>query len=252
MALFACLSQVLGHLQFTTVSADFQGLCVWPCFLLKLVYLPSPEKYAQTHCPLNKAGSLLATYFWPCLFFCLESTLPSLSSVPVKSLFFPDSTKQAWPLHFLWIPTISSVQLLSYVQLFATPGTAACQASLSITNFWNLLKLMTIGSVMSSNHLTLCCQLLLLPSIFPSIRVFSKESVLYIKWPNIGAPASASVLPMNIQDWFPFGWTGWISLHSKGLSTVFSNTTVQKHQFFSTQPPLWSNSHIHTWLLEKP
>ena len=64
--------------------------------------------------------------------------------------------------------------------------------------------------------------------------------------------ASASVLPMNIQDWSPLGWTGLISLQSKGLSRVFSNTTVQKHQFFSAQLSLWSNSHIHTWLLEKP
>ena len=69
---------------------------------------------------------------------------------------------------------------------------------------------------------------------------------------RIGVSASASVLPMNIQDWFPLGWTGWISLQSKGLSRVFSNITVQKHQFFSTQFSLWSNSHIHTWLLEKP
>ena len=69
---------------------------------------------------------------------------------------------------------------------------------------------------------------------------------------SIGAPTLVSVLPMNIQDWFPLGLTGWISLKSKGLSRFFSNTTVQKHQFFSTQPSLWSNSHIHTWLLEKP
>ena len=69
---------------------------------------------------------------------------------------------------------------------------------------------------------------------------------------SIRALASASVLSMNIQDWFPLGWTGWISLQSNGLSRVFSNTTVQKHQFFSTQPCLWSNFHIHTWLLEKP
>ena len=94
--------------------------------------------------------------------------------------------------------------------------------------------------------------LLLLPSIFPNIRVFSSESVIYIRWPKYGASALASVLPMNIQGWFPLGWTDWISLQSKGLSKVFSNTTVQKHQFFSAQPSLWSNSHIHTWLLEKP
>ena len=69
---------------------------------------------------------------------------------------------------------------------------------------------------------------------------------------SIGVSASTSVLPMNTQDWFPLGWTGCISLQSKGFSRVFSNTTVQKHQFFSIQPSLWSNSHIHTWLLEKP
>ena len=69
---------------------------------------------------------------------------------------------------------------------------------------------------------------------------------------SIGASASASVLPMNIQDWFPLGWTGWSSLQYKGLSRVFSNTTIQKHQFFGAQLSLWSNSHIHTWLLEKP
>ena len=77
--------------------------------------------------------------------------------------------------------------------------------------------------------------LLLLLSIFPSIRVFSSESALHIRWLKIGASASASVLPMNIQEWFPLGWTGWLSLQSKGLSRVFSNTTVQKHQFFGTQ-----------------
>ena len=87
---------------------------------------------------------------------------------------------------------------------------------------------------------------LLLPLIFPSIRIFSNESALHIRWPSIGASASASVLPMNIQDWFPFGWTGWISLQSKGVSRVFSNTAVQKHQFFSTQLSLWSNFHIHS------
>ena len=88
-----------------------------------------------------------------------------------------------------------------------------------------------------------------LPSIFPSIRVFSKELAVFIKWPIIGG--SASVLPVNIQDWFPLGLTCWISLQSKGLPRVFSNTTVKKHQFFSAQLFLWSCSHIHTWLLEK-
>ena len=101
-------------------------------------------------------------------------------------------------------------------------------------------------------HLIFCCPLLLLPSIFPSISIFSNESVLRIRWLKYWGSASASVLPMIIQDWFPLGWTGWISLQSKGLSRIFSNTTVQKHQFFSSEPSLWSNSDIHIWLLEKP
>ena len=138
----------------------------------------------------------------------------------------------------------SSVQLLSCVQLFVTPWTAALQASLSITNSRSSPKPMSIELVVPSNHLILCCPLLLLPSIFPSIRVSSNESVLCIRWPNIGISASTSVLPMNTQDWSPLGWTGWISLQSKGLSRVFSNTAVQKHQFFSAQLSLWSNSHV--------
>ena len=127
----------------------------------------------------------------------------------------------------------------------------ACQASLSITNSWSSPKLMSIESVMPSNHLMLCHPLLLLPSIFPSIRVFPMSQFFASGSQSIVVSASSSVLPMNIQDLFSLGWTGWISLQSKGFSRIFSNTTVQKHQFFSVQPSLWSNSHIHTWLLEK-
>ena len=125
---------------------------------------------------------------------------------------------------------ISSVQSLSHVWLFPTLWTAARQASLSITNSQSLLKLMSIKPVMPSNHLILCHPLLLLPLIFSSIRVFSNESTLHIRWPkqSIEVSASASVLPMNTQDWSPLGWTGWISLQSKRHSGVFSNTTVQK------------------------
>ena len=90
-----------------------------------------------------------------------------------------------------------------------------------------------------------------LTSTFPSIRVFSNESVLHIRWQGIRVSASAPVLPMKTQHWSPLGWTGWISLQSKGLSRDFSNTTVQKHQFFGTQLSSQSNSHIHTWPLEK-
>ena len=138
--------------------------------------------------------------------------------------------------HVTWeCVQFSSVQLFSRVWLFAIPWTAVRQTSLSITNSRRLLKLMSIESVMPSSHPVLCCPLLLSLSIFLSIRVFSNESVLCIRWTNIGVLASGSVLPMNIQDCFLLGWTGWISLQSKGLSRVFSNTTVQKHQFFGTQ-----------------
>ena len=130
---------------------------------------------------------------------------------------------------------IRSDQSLSCVWLFATPWIAACQASLSITNSRSLPKLISIESVMLSSHLILCHPLLLQPSIFPSIRVFANESTLRIKWPKYWSFSSASVLPMNTQDWSPLGWTGWISLQSKRLSGVFSNTTVQKHQFFGAQ-----------------
>ena len=127
------------------------------------------------------------------------------------------------------------VQLLSCVRLFVTPWTATCQASLSITNSWSILKLMSIESVMPSNHLILCRPLLLPPSIFPSIRVFSNESVFRIRWPKYWS-FSFSISPSNeYSGLISLGWTSWISLQSKGLSRVFSNTTVQKHQFFSAQ-----------------
>ena len=146
--------------------------------------------------------------------------------------------------------TFSSVQPLSRVWLFATPWTAARQASLSFTISQSLLKLMPTESVIPTNYLVLCHPLLLLPSIFSNIRFFSNKLAFCIRWPSIGA--SASALPMNIQDWFPLQLTDLISLLSKGFSRVFSNTTVPKQQFFDTQLSLQSNSHIHAWLPEKP
>ena len=144
---------------------------------------------------------------------------------------------------------LAVVQAWSDVWLFA--WTAARQASLSITNPQSLLKLMSIESVIPSNHCIPWRPLFLPPSIFPSIRVLSSESVLQIRWPKYWS-FSFSISPSNnTQDWSPLGWTGWISLQSKGLSGVFSNTTVGKHQFFGTQPSLWSNSHIRTRLLEE-
>ena len=128
-----------------------------------------------------------------------------------------------------------SVQSLSRVRLFATPWTAAHQASLSITNSRSLLKLISIETVMPSNHLIFCCPLLLHLWSFPALGSFQMSQFFASGGQSIGVSASASVLPMNIQDQFPWGWTGWISLLSKGLSRVFSNSTVQKHQLFSAQ-----------------
>ena len=145
----------------------------------------------------------------------------------------------------------SSGQLLSCVQLFATPWTTARQASLSITNSWRLPKLISIESVMPSNHLILCCSLLLLPSIFPNIKVFSNESALRIRWPKYWS-FSFNISPSNEHTGLISFRVDWLDLQSKGLSRVFSNTIVQKHQFFGTQLSLLFNSHIHTWLLEKP
>ena len=139
------------------------------------------------------------------------------------------------------------IQLLSCVQLFGIPWTAACQASLSFTISWNLLKLKSIESVMPSNHLipfSFCLQ------SFQSWGSFPKSWFFVSGGQSIRA--SASVLPMNIQDWFPLGLMRLISLQSKGLLRLCSSTTIWKHQFSGIHPSLWSNSHIHTWLLEKP
>ena len=146
--------------------------------------------------------------------------------------FDPGSASYYWTslnLSFCKVP----VQLLSRVRLFVTPWTAARQDSLSITSSHSLLKLGSIESVMPSNHLILCCPLLP-PSVFPASRSLQMSEFFAWGGQRIGVSASASVLPVNIQDWFPLGWTSLISLQSKGLSTVFSSTTVSK-QFFGAQ-----------------
>ena len=140
----------------------------------------------------------------------------------------------------------SSVQFSrSVVSDSATPWIAARHASLSITNSRSPHKPMSIELVMPSNHLILSHPLLLMPSIFPSIRVFSNEPALHIRGPKYWSFSFNISLPMNTQDWSPLGWTGWISLKAKGLSRVFSNTTVQKHHFFCTQLSLYFNSLDH-------
>ena len=152
---------------------------------------------------------------------------------------------------FFSVSVVVVLQSLSCVQHFAIPWTAASQASLSFTFSWSLLKLMSIELMMPSNHLILYHPLLLLPSIFSNIRVFPMSLFFASGGQSIRASASASVLPMNIQGWFPLGLTGLIVLF-KGLSRVYSSPTIWKYQFFSAQTSLWSNSHIHTWPLEKP
>ena len=145
----------------------------------------------------------------------------------------------------------SSVQSLSHVRLFVIPWTAAHQASLSITNSWNLLKLHPSSRWC---HPTISSSVVPFSRLqsFPASGSFQISQFFASGVQSNGVSASASDLPVNIQDRFPLAWTGWISLQSKGLSRIFSNTTVQKHQFFSVQPSLWFNSHMHTWLLEKP
>ena len=147
---------------------------------------------------------------------------------------------------------ISSVLFSSVTQLCPTlcdpmncsmPGLLVHQQLLEFT------QTHSIESVMPSSHFILCRPLLLLPPIPPSIRFFSNESTLLMRWPRVSA--LASFLPKKSQGWSPLEWTGWIFLQSKGLSRVFSNTTVQKYQFFGPQLSSQSNSHIHTWPLEK-
>jgi len=160
---------------------------------------------------------------------------------------------KAMSVHLLLIISIVIVQLLSRVQLFATPWTAACQASLSFTISWSLLKLTSIELVMPSNHLILCHPLLFLPSIFLSIRVFSKESALRIRWPKYWS-FRFNISPSNEYSGLISFRMDWLDLLAvtRGLSRIFSNTTIQKQQFFGTQLSWWSNSHNHPWYVEKP
>ena len=187
------------------------------------------------------------------LFFLTLLMIPVYNQVP--NLVPEDNKRKQKFLIVSWIScisegkfahqiTISSDPWLSCVWLFVTPWTAAHQASLSFTNSQSLLKLMSMESVMPFKHLILCRPLLLLPSIFPSIRVFSNESILHSRWAKYWA--SASVLPMNIQDWFPLGWAGWFScsprdsqesyptpqfksISSSALSLLYGTTLTSTH-----------------------
>ena len=152
----------------------------------------------------------------------------------------------------MWLDWFSSVQSLSHVRLFATPWIAARQASLSIANSRSSLRLTSIESVMPSSHLILCRPLLLLPPIPLSIKVFSNESALHMRWPKYWSFSFSIILSKEHPGLISFRMD-WLDLLAvQGLSRVFSNTTVQKHQFFGAQLSSQSNSHIHTWPLEKP
>ena len=154
----------------------------------------------------------------------------------------------------MYLVQFSSVQSLNRVQLFATPWTAACRDSLSITNSQSLLNSCPLNwwcyptISCSANLFSFCLQSFPASGSFPMSQYFASDGQ------TNGVSASARVLPTNIQDWFPLGLTSLISLQTKGFSRVFSNTTVQKHQLFCAWLSLWSNSHLcfHTWLLEKP
>ena len=175
-------------------------------------------------------GSVTQAFVHHCIFQGLVSQLFLLQW---KINSWCHITYREKPSKFTW--ECCSVQLLSHVWLFATPWTAARQASLSITNYWSLLKLMSIELVIPSNYLILCHPLLLMPSVFPSIRVFSNKSVLHIRWPKYWS-FSFSIIPSNEHPGlisFRMDWLDLLAVH--GFSRVFSNTTVQKHQFFSTQ-----------------
>ena len=218
---------------------------------------PHGLQHARLPCPSLSPGVCsnscpLSQWCHPTILFCHPCLLLPGIRVFSNELSFCIRWPKYWSFSFSISPSneylglislridlfsvqFGSVQLLSCVRLFVTPWTEAHQASLSIINSRSLLKLMSIELVMPSNHLILYSPLLLLLSIFPGIRSFSLSWLFVSGGQSLGGSASTSVLPMNTQDWFPLGWTGWISLQSKGLLRVFSNTTVQNHQFFSAQ-----------------
>ena len=181
------------------------------------------------------------------LFLLINSLLISLLSIFVGILFC--KVKGPGPCHW----SLVCCGCCSVTQLYVTLCEPMDSSTLGfcVLHYLPVLAQIHVHWLSYTNHLILCHSLLPLPSIFPSTRIFT-SGLFTSSGQRIGASASASVLPMTIQGWFPLEWTGWISLQSKGLSRVFSSTTVQNHQFFGVQPSLRSNFHIHIWLLEKP
>ena len=202
--------------------------------------------------------STLSSKFWVKIFYYLGLYSDEIQMWIQRKLQILQNIQFTVHIHFLGKKILkdrfSSVQFGRWVvsDSLWPPWVAAHQASLFIINSWSLLKLMSIKSVRPSRNLILCHPLLLLPQFLPASGSFPMSQLFTGGSQSTVVSASASVLPINTQDWSPLGWTGWISLQSKGLSRVFSNTTVQKHQFFSAQLSSQSNSHIHTWPLVKP
>ena len=166
----------------------------------------------------------------------------------------PSKWEKTWKICTTIYMQSSSVQSLSHFQLY-DPMDCSTPGLLSITNSWSLLKPCPSSPSSRCCHPTISTSVVPFSSCLqscPALRSFPMSQSFTWGSQSTGVSTSASVLPMNIQDWFPLGWTGWISLQSEGLSRVFSNTTVQKHQFFGAQLSSQSNSHIHTRLLEKP
>ena len=210
---------------------------------------------------LSQKSEKTGRWFMKCLMNVCNSNgcVYSHDSVPFSECFL-DEGHLCWQylntalsiLQGTWCQgKVSSVQSLSSVRLFATPWITACQASLSVTNSRSSLKhIHQVSDAIQPSHPPSSPSP---PAPNPSQHQSFPMSQLFA-WggQNTGALALASFLAKNTQGWSPLEWTGWISLQSKGLSRVFSNSTVQKHQFFGAQPSSQSNSHIHTWLREKP
>ena len=213
---------------------------IWKDFLVSvsISFHSNVLSFISTYsCPFLQEGDMIdSSLHWQCLAPCLCHGKAKVKSGPGRKGWRMKGRSEHIPEYgsHSCFSVFSSVQSLSHVWLFVTPWIAAHQASLSLTNSRSPPKPMSIELVMPSNHLTLCHPLLLLPSIFLIIQLFPVSQLFASGGQSIGVSASASVLPMNTQDWSPLGWTGWMSLQSKGLSRVFSNTTVQKHQFFCT------------------
>ena len=200
--------------------------------------------------PGSSVHGILQPGYWSGLPFPSPGDLLKLGIEPLSlalagELFTTSATWEACIIHMLFSHSVMSYSLrphgLQHARL-PCPSTSsrACTKSCPLSQWCHSIITFSVIPFISC------------PQSFPASRPFPVSQFFASGGHSIRVSASASVLPMNIQDWFPLGWTSWITLKSKGLSRVFSNTTVQKHQFFGAYLCLWSKSHIHTWPLEKP